>query len=602
MGLLPIFKLAFRYKRSLFLSIAANILHSVFAVISIPLLIPFFQLLFERVSTTDHIRPNKMDITLWVKYYMSSIITDYGQQGALLLVCVSLIIIFFLKNVFRYLALYFMIPMRYGIIYELRNNLYKTLLALPIGFFTNERKGNLISSMTIDVHEIENSILGVLETFFKSPIIILGSVIFMISISAQLTSFVFILVIISGLIIGRTVSRLKQDSFGTQEGVANITNIVEESLGGIRIIKAFRGEKYLFDKFKVENTSLKSLMTRVINRRDLAAPLSEFLGVTVVTILMYFGSLLVFKQEMAPENFFAFVLAFYQIIEPAKSFASAYFNVQKGLAAQARVDRILNTTPESQLNNVKIQSVAFNSNIEFKNVSFIYEGDTKVLNNINLTIKKGEVVALVGASGAGKSTIADLLPRFYEPNSGQIFLDGKDTKEIPLPDLRGLFGIVSQEPILFHDTIANNICFGREGVTNESIVHAAKIANAHDFITALPEQYDTSIGERGLKLSGGQRQRITIARAILADPPILILDEATSALDSESERLVQDAIQNVIKDRTTIVIAHRLSTIKNADKIVVLEAGNIVEIGTHEELMALGNVYKNFVEIQNFDL
>ena len=494
-----------------------------------------------------------------------------------------------------------MIPMRYGIIYDLRNNLYKTLLALPIGFFTNEKKGNLISSMTIDVHEIENSILGVLETFFKSPIIILGSLIFMILISAQLTSFVFILVIISGVIIGQTVSRLKQNSFGAQEGVANITNIVEESLGGIRIIKAFRGENYLYNKFKIENTSLKALMTKVINRRDLAAPLSEFLGVTVITVLMYFGSLLVFKHEMEPENFFAFVLAFYQIIEPAKSLASAYFNVQKGLAAQTRIDRILNTAPETAQNIEKVNTTTFNSHIEFRDVSFIYEGDKKVLDDINLTIKKGEIVALVGASGAGKSTIADLLPRFYEPYSGQILLDGTDTKDIALPALRGLFGIVSQEPILFHDTIANNISFGREGATMDAIIHAAKIANAHDFISALPDGYHTSIGERGLKLSGGQRQRITIARAIMANPPILILDEATSALDSESEKLVQDAIQNVIKDRTTVVIAHRLSTIKNADTIVVMEAGKIVEMGTHDDLMALDSVYKNFVEIQNFD-
>lgn len=600
MSLWSIIKLTFKYKKSFFLSIIANILHSIFAIISIPLLIPFFQLLFDRVQQNPQVQPTGRDLNLWVKYYLSNIISTHGQQQALLWVCASLIIIFLLKNIFRYLALYFMIPMRYGIIHDMRNDLFKRLLTMPIGFYTNERKGNLLSSMTVDVNEVETSILSVLESIFKSPVIMLGSIIFMLLISPALTAFVFILVILSGIIIGRSVSKLKHDSFSAQEAQASLTTIMDESLGGIKIIKAFGGEKHQFDRFAKENSRLKSIMTKVINKRDLAAPLSEFLGVTVVTILMYYGSLLVFDKTLEPETFFAFIFAFYQVIEPAKSFASAYFNVQKGMAAHERIQKLMATIPEDELIHSDGTHLKFENEITFKNVSFAYEADNMILKEINLHIKKGEIVALVGSSGAGKSTIADLLPRFYDPTSGSIVIDGKNFKEIPLSVIRRLYGIVSQEPILFHDSIYNNIVFGRENIEMQQVEEAAKIANAHDFISALPEGYHTSIGERGAKLSGGQRQRLTIARAILDNPPILILDEATSALDSESERYVQDAIQKVIQNRTTIVIAHRLSTIINADKIVVVDAGRIVEVGTHEQLMENGQMYKKFVEMQNF--
>ncbi|MCZ2100964.1 MAG: ABC transporter ATP-binding protein/permease [Chitinophagales bacterium] len=586
------------YKKNFTLSILSNILYSLFTVVSIPLLVPFFNILFDQVNPNPEL-PADGNINSWTKYYIATYINEYGKETTLMYVCIVLIIVFFFKNLFRYGALYSITPMRYGIIYDLRKRLFSKYLDLPLSFYSNEKKGALLSSITVDVQEIEWSILSVIEAIFKAPIIILGCLIYMIYISVSLTIFVFFLVLFAGLIIGKTVSKLKRSSVNIQESIANLSAQVEESLGGLRIIKGFNAETYQKNKFDSENKYFRDTLIRVINRRDLASPLSEFLGVTVVTILLWYGATLVFQQEMEPDIFFAFVFAFYQIIEPAKSFSSAYFNIQKGMAALDRVERVLYEENPIVSKDDAIQKSDFTTAITFENVAFAYkESQSLALDDINLNIKKGEIVALVGSSGAGKSTFVDLLPRFYDVTQGSIKIDGIDIRDIHLTKLRGLFGIVSQEAILFHDTIKNNITFGETHFTDEQIRAAAIIANAHDFISVMPEGYDTSIGDRGMKLSGGQRQRLTIARAILRNPPILILDEATSALDSESEKLVQEALEKVMMNRTSIVVAHRLSTIQKADRIVVLENGKIVQTGTHQALLDLEGPYKRFVEIQ----
>jgi subfamily B ATP-binding cassette protein MsbA len=569
-------------------------------VISIPLLIPFFQLLFDRTQAVPII-PTGNDANEWIKYYVSDIILVHGRDTALLGVCILLILVFFLKNLFRYGALYFMAPLRNGIIYDLRNELYSKFLELPLSFYSNEKKGVLLSSMTVDVQEVEWSILNVIEAIFKSPIIMLGSIFFMFYISPALTFFVFGLVIIAGIIIGSVVSSLRESSIDVQDSIANLTAHVEETLGGLRIIKGFNAEKYQRNKFDTENKSFRNILTSVINKRDMAAPVSEFLGVSVVTVIMWYGSKLVFDESLAPETFFAFIFAVYQVIEPAKSFTSAYFNIQKGMAAMDRIDRIIDTENEITSKPDAISKHSFDSQISFKNVEFSYkDAEFQAVSDLNVDIKKGQIVALVGTSGAGKSTFVDLLPRFYDVNAGSISIDGVDIRDLDLGDLRKMFGIVSQDAILFHDTIKNNISFGEQQYTLEEIEEAAKIANAHDFISVLQDGYDTNIGDRGLKLSGGQRQRLTIARAVLRNPPILILDEATSALDSESEKLVQEALQKIMKNRTSVVVAHRLSTIQNADLILVMENGKVVQSGNHQSLMEVDGPYRGFVEIQSF--
>jgi ABC-type multidrug transport system fused ATPase/permease subunit len=589
-----------RYKRHFTLSILSNIMLSVFTVVSIPLLIPFFQMLFEKnVPVTEP--PTTHAIDQWVNYYLSMMIQEVGKINALMWVCGIMIIVFFIKNVFRYLATYFMAPVRNGIIYDLRKELFDKFLDLPLSYYSTEKKGKLLSSMTTDVQEIEWSILNVIDAIFKSPIIIAGSIFFMIYISPQLTAFVAILLVFTAFIIGGISKNLKKESGKAQEKVAELTSTLEETIGGIRIIKGFGAEKHLSKRFEQENSSFRNILTALIWRRDLSSPLSEFLGITVVTFLLYYGSVLVFEDKLQPETFFTFVFAFYQVIEPSKTFATTYYNIQKGLGALDRVEAILFTpNPIEEKQNAK-DIEGFNTDIIFDKVSFAYrDGGEEVLRDISLTIPKGKIVAIVGPSGAGKSTLTDMLPRFYDPTGGKILIDGRDLKDISLSSLRDQFSLVSQEAILFHDTVRNNIVFGKQA-TEEEIIHAAKVANAHDFISAMPQGYDTLIGDRGVKLSGGQRQRLTIARAVLRNPAILILDEATSALDSESERWVQDALTQLMKGRTSIVIAHRLSTIQNADIIVVMENGKIIQMGNHQELIAEDNLYRKLVEMQNLD-
>ena len=587
------------YKKSFILSIVSNILLSVFTVISIPLLIPFFSILFDRVPSQPVV-PAGNDFNEWIKYYMSDLILRYGKENALLYICLTIVIVIFLKNLFRYLSLYFMAPLRFGIIYDLRKQIFNKFLELPLSYYSNERKGALMASMTLDVQEVEWSILNVIEAIFKSPIVIAGSIFLMVYINAGLTLFVLILVVIAGVIIGKIVSSLKKESGDVQEMVANLSAHLEETIGGLRVIKGFNAEPYQREKFEKENTTFRNLLTKVINRRDSASPLSEFLGVTVVSILLWYGSHMVFKNELQPETFFAFVLAFYQVIEPAKSLSSAYVNIQKGLAALERIDKILATKNEIVSKPDALQKNTIESSIIFDNVSFKYKDNTyHALDKVSVNISKGQIVALVGSSGAGKSTFVDLLPRFYDVSEGSIKIDNIDIRDIEITKLRDLFGIVTQDAILFHDSITNNISFGGD-YSSDEIKQAAIVANAHDFIEALPYGYETSIGDRGLKLSGGQRQRLTIARAVLRNPPILILDEATSALDSESEKLVQDALHKLMQNRTSFVVAHRLTTIQQADIILVMENGTIIQSGKHHELMEKDGPYKKFVEMQSF--
>ena len=587
------------YKKNVGLSIICNILLSVFTVVSIPLVIPFFQILFDR-QPPILIKPESQNIAEWLEYFFSSLIANNDKEKALLLVCGCIVVVFFFKNVFRYLALFFMAPVRNGVVCDIRSQLFQKYNQLPLSFYSEEKKGDLISRMIADVQEIEWSILNVIEAIFKSPLIIIGSVALMLYISPSLTQFVLILIIFTSVIIGTIGRTLKKSSMEAQESLGRMSSIAEEAIGGQKIIKAYGAQNYQQKKFDKENFNYRNVLTRLLWRRDSSSPLTEFLGVTVVAVLLWYGSSLVFKSELAPETFFAFIFAFYQVIEPSKSFASAYYNIQKGVAAMERVEVMINTKIAGQEQSA-INKRHFDNRIEFQNVSFKYEEDQElIIKNLNFSLQKGEKVAIVGASGAGKTTLIDLLMGFYKPTEGKIVIDDVEIDHIDKADRASLFGLVTQHPILFNDTVENNIKFGREGKNLEDVIEASKIAQADEFIVKLSDQYNTNIGDAGVKLSGGQQQRLTIARAILDNPPVLILDEATSALDSASELLVQAALELVLKERTAIIIAHRLSTVKNVNKIIVMKNGAIVEVGTHNELLNVGGEYKKYIEMQTF--
>ncbi|MBC6995714.1 ABC transporter transmembrane domain-containing protein [Neolewinella lacunae] len=615
------------YRGLVTLAIVSNVLTALFTVVSIPLFAPFLEILFDQtkaVASAPEQLKSFADFQQFAGFHITNWISDYGRETALAYVCGLILLSFLLKNLFRYLALFFMAPVRSGIIRDLRNALYGHLLSLPLAYFTEERKGNLLSRITSDVQEVESSILNVLEAIFREPLIIVGSLAFMILVSPQLTLFVFGLMIFTGVVIGGIGKRLKRSSGEVQEKLGEIVSRTEESLGGLRIIKSFRAEAFQAGQFAQLNNDYRRKLVRLLWRRDLSSPLTEFLGIATVALLLWYGSRQVFSGALEAGTFMSFIFAFYMVIDPAKKFSKAWYDVQKGMGAMQRVESVLDT-PNPMLAAVAAGPVGAaagapprppeggrrvapptpeggeqgKSGIVFRGVGFRYtENGPLVLEDIDLALPPGKVLALVGASGGGKSTIADLLPRFYDPTAGQILLHGRDLRDYDLPTLRSHFGIVSQEAILFNDSIYNNIVFGLPGITAARVEAAARIANAHDFIAASPQGYHTNIGDRGAKLSGGQRQRLTIARAILRDPEVLILDEATSALDSESERLVQDALQKLMAGRTALVIAHRLSTIQAADEIVVLEQGRIVERGTHAELLHRGGVYGKLVELQ----
>ncbi len=592
------------YKLNVFLNIVCNLLMAMFTAVSIPAIIPFLQILFDEVPqvTEKPVVSNIETAIVYAQYQFSESLQTNGQSTTLIYICVVIVVLYFFINLFRYLSLFFMVPVLNGIVRDIRNELFSKVTSLPLSYFSEEKKGDLISRMTADVAEIQWSILMVIEAIFREPIIITLCLATMIYISPSLTLFVFVLLIFTAVIIGGIGKTLKRQSSLAQQKLGSLISILEESLSGLRIIQGFNAEEYQRRKFETENNNYRSLLVRVFRRRDLSSPLSEFLGITIVSVLLWYASQKVFAGTLEPATLFAYLLAFFYIINPAKSFSAAYYNVQKGVAASERIEAILDAKSSIRESPEALPISELKHNVEYRNVSFSYAGNNEkqVLKNIDLVIPKGKIVALVGPSGGGKSTLADLLPRFMDPLQGAVLIDGVDIRNYKIHDLRSLMGIVSQEAILFNDNIYNNIVFGMKQVSEADVIKAAKVANAHDFIMQTENGYQTNIGDRGMKLSGGQRQRLTIARAVLKNPPILILDEATSALDSESEKLVQEALLNLMENRTAIVIAHRLSTIQHADEIVVIEKGRIVERGTHQFLMENNGAYRRLVALQEF--
>ena len=584
------------YRNRLILTAVCNILLSVFTIFTIPAFIPFFQILFE---TDQSATIQSTGFLQQIKLYFQTLIQAQGKSAALIYVCLFLVIVLFFKNLFRYLALFTMSPLRTGIIRDIREKLYNKFLDLPLSYFSNERKGDLMSRITNDVTEIEWTVMTTIEAFFREPLILLGSLIFMLYVSPQLTLVVFILMLFIGYIIGGASRKLKKQSQQAQDQLGLVNSTLDETIGGIRIIKSFTAESFMMDRFKKENETYRKFAWEMLKRRDLSAPLSEFLGVTAVVALLFIGSKQVFAQQLAPEVFLTFIFAFYSVIDPSKALTQAWFNLQKASAAMDRIDQVLDIKPDIINIPNAITKSGFNHSIEFKNVSFRYQaGLPDVLKNINLKIDKGQTIALIGKSGSGKSTMVDLLPRLYDVKQGEILIDGINIKNLDLNSLRSLFAVVTQEAILFHGSIAENIQFGSKS-TSAEIKEAASLAYADEFIKTADQGYETSIGDRDQKLSGGQRQRLTLARALLRNAPILILDEATSALDTESEKYIQQALDAVLPNMTAIVIAHRLNTIKKADMIVVMEEGEIKEIGSHDELLQSNGAYKKMLELQS---
>jgi len=602
--LFQIFRYIGKYWGYAALNVLFNILSVIFSLFSLTMIIPFLQLLFDKtklVYEAPALALNVDSLVAYFNYLISSVIIERGEVNALLFISLMVVVMFFIKNLFRYLAMFYLAPLRNGVVQDLRNDIYRRILILPIAYFSDQRKGDIMSRITNDVNNVEWSIMQSLEMLFREPISIIVFLITLITISPSLTLFVVILLPVTAFLIAQIGKSLRRTSTKSQTKLGVILSIVEETISGLRIIKGFNAIETAYEKFKEENSKLTRIMNRLYRKRDLASPLSEFLSTLVLVVILWYGGQLVLSAEssLEPTVFIFYVAVFSQLIVPVKAFTVAWYNVQKGVASAERIDEII-TAEEVILQIPDAREIhEFKKLIEYRNVSFAYSHEP-VLTNINLRIEKGKMIALVGASGSGKSTLVDLLPRFYDCTSGEILIDDIPIKNLRIDHLRGLMGIVTQETILFNDTVFNNIAFGMKNVNEDQVIAAAKIANAHEFIENMPDGYQTNIGDRGVKLSGGQKQRISIARAVLKNPPVMILDEATSALDTESERLVQDALLRLMRNRTSVVIAHRLSTIQFADEIIVLDKGHIAERGTHATLMAENGIYKKLCDMQSF--
>ncbi len=594
------------YKLYVLLNIVCNIAFVVFNLLSLLLFIPFLRLLFGETEP-QYEAPEFSLTTDWAdqyfNYMMGNFVRENEELDSLLFICLIVIALFFLKNLFRYLAMFFLASVRHGVVRDLRADLFDKVVDLPIGYFSEERKGDFIARLTNDVQEVNYSVMSSLELIFRDPVSIFISLAALFFISPQLTLLSLVLMPISALVISRVSKSLKRTSVKVQEKFGELVSGIEESLSGMKIIKAFNAQRFIKRKFSESNDRYNELTIRAYRKLDLASPLSEFLGAAVMVTLVWYGGRLILSPDSQTAldggAFIGFIIVFSQVMRPVQAISSAYSNLNKGAAALDRIDFVMSApitiTEKPEAHDIR----TFETAIRYENVGFAY-GKSAVLKNINLEIPKGKSIALVGESGAGKSTIVDLLPRFYDPTSGRITIDGLDLRDLKIDSLRNLFGIVTQQAILFNDSAFNNIAFGMDNVAPEDVERAARVANAHEFISQLDEGYQTNIGDGGSKLSGGQRQRLSIARAVLKNPPVLILDEATSALDTESEKLVQDALYRLMENRTSIIIAHRLSTIQHCDEILVMKDGEIIERGRHQELYDQKGVYHKLIELQSF--
>lgn len=588
--------------------IICTIITVIFGTLNLALLVPLLQVLFKGTGDADIQAPavvtkpeSWLEFGDWFTYYADRLYFDLGPYEALKYVCVVIIISVFISNLFRYLSQRIMENLRIHTLLNLRKAVFNNVMNLHTGYFSNQRKGDIISKIASDVQVVQFSVTGTLQVVFKEPLQLLAYIVVLFSLSAKLTLFSILVIPISAFVISRIVKKLKSQAKEGQESYGKMISNLDEALSGIKIIKAFNASTFIKNRFNQESENYSKIMRRMVRRQQMGSPVSELLGVAMVAIILLYGGSLVLNGEgdLKASEFIGYIAIFSQVMRPAKALTDSFSNVHNGIAAGERVLELIDEKNNVEdVPNAKIVT-AFDSDITFENVDFSY-GEKQILHNINLTIAKGQTIALVGPSGGGKSTLVDLIPRFMDVTGGEILFDGKNIKSLNQDSLRGLIGTVNQESILFNDTIFNNIAFANENATQEEVEAAAKIANAHDFILTTPEGYQTNIGDRGSKLSGGQRQRICIARAVLKNPPIMLLDEATSALDTESERLVQDALYKLMENRTTVVIAHRLSTIQNADKIVVLEAGKIVEVGSHLELINQNGLYKRLIDMQQF--
>ncbi len=600
--LLKVIKFILPYKLLAALNIIFNILSGIFSLFSFALAIPFLGILFKSQPLITEKIPfditNISSLEHNFNYFISSVIIEHGEVTAFIVIGVFVIVTTLIKTLTMYLANHFMVPIRNGVVKDIRNELFRKVISLPISYFSEDKKGNVIAKMTNDVQEIEWGIASSLEMLFRDPIKIILYLVSMLILNWKLTIFVFILLPIVGLLIGKTGKSLRKTAMAGQLQMGSLMAQIDEMLSGLRIIKAFNAEKHISSKFRKTNDEYTGLMNKINRKRFLASPLSEFLATCAIVIIMWYGGKLVLEGDgLSSQALIGYLIIFSQIIVPAKALSSSWFNIKKAMASVDRINEILNAQNNITENQGASKVDKFEHSIEYKNVNFAYS-DVDVLKNINLKINKGQTIAFVGQSGSGKSTIVDLLPRFYDLSRGEVLIDNINIKDYKLFDLRDLFGYVNQTPILFNDTIFNNIAFGIEHATKEQVIEAAKVANAHDFIMETENAYETNIGDGGCKLSGGQRQRLSIARAILKNPPILILDEATSALDTESEKLVQEALDNLMANRTSIVIAHRLSTIKKADVIYVMQNGEIIEQGKHDNLIDNKGIYHKLHTLQ----